>query len=60
MSGGVAGAGGVTWIGPAEAGGMNGTSGTAGRSVASCREPAVIAASVGREARPTSIATIST
>ena len=53
------GAGG-TRTGPVEAGGMNGTSIAPGRSSSSSLEPAVMAARVGREARPTSMATMST
>jgi hypothetical protein len=46
--------------GPVDAGGMNGTSIAPVRSSSSSREPAVIAARVGSDASPTSIATMST
>jgi hypothetical protein len=51
---------GATRTGPVEAGGMNGASIAPVRPSSSSREPAVIAASVGSEASPTSIATIRT
>lgn len=53
------GAGGI-WTGPFEAGGMSGTSIAPGRSSSISLEPAVMAARVGREAKPTSMATMST
>ena len=51
---------GLTRTGPVEAGGRNGTSIAPDRPSSSSWEPAVIAAKVGSEASPTSIATIST
>jgi hypothetical protein len=51
---------GPTRTGPVEAGGMNGTSMAPVRPSSSSREPAVMAASVGSEASPTSMATMST
>jgi hypothetical protein len=51
---------GPTWTGPVDAGGRNGTSIAPVRSSSSSREPAVMAARVGSEASPTSMATMST
>jgi hypothetical protein len=48
------------WIGPGEAGGRNGMSIVSVFPSASSFDPAVIAASVGTEASPTSSATMST
>ncbi|RSM58541.1 hypothetical protein DMB66_28900 [Actinoplanes sp. ATCC 53533] len=51
---------GRTRTGPVDAGGMNGTSMAPGRPSSSSLEPAVMAARVGSEASPTSMATMST